>query len=148
MASQPQQPVTPVLTVDCVAFDSRGRVLLIRRANEPFAGQYALPGGFVDAGETVEAACRRELTEETGLVAAKITLLGVYSEPGRDPRGPTVTVAFLTELSGRPKASSDASAAEWVADWMKRPLAFDHALIIADANRRLKRRQRRRLPKD
>jgi 8-oxo-dGTP diphosphatase len=60
------KPATPLLTVDCIALDSEGRVLLIKRKNPPFEGQYALPGGFVDVGETVEEACRRELHEETG----------------------------------------------------------------------------------
>ncbi|WP_083567808.1 NUDIX hydrolase [Hyphomicrobium sp. CS1GBMeth3] len=81
------KPETPLLTVDCVAFDSRGRVLLIRRNNAPFSGHLALPGGFVDVGETVEEACRRELAEETGIKARALTLVGVYSDPERDPRG-------------------------------------------------------------
>lgn len=148
MVKNQGRPVTPLLTVDCVAFNSNGRVLLIRRANEPFAGQYALPGGFVDVGETVEDACRRELLEETGVKAGKLTLIGVYSHPDRDPRGHTVSVVFLTEINGRPTAADDASAAEWVADWLKSPLAFDHARIVADGRRRLVRRQKRRKPKD
>jgi 8-oxo-dGTP diphosphatase len=128
-------PKTPALTVDCVVFDSSGRVLLIRRENEPFKGAYALPGGFVDIGETVEAACRRELLEETGLEAGTLRLVGVYSDPARDPRGHTVSVVYLTQLdsAAEPRAASDAAAAEWVADWREHKLAFDHAQILDDA---------------
>lgn len=138
------KPVTPLLTVDCVAFDKKGRLLLIRRANPPFEGHYALPGGFVDVGETVEDACRRELEEETGLKAGTLALIGVYSDPARDPRGHTVSVVYLTEIDGKPVASSDAHSAEWVTDWLTRSIAFDHATIIAEARRRLMRRRRRR----
>jgi 8-oxo-dGTP diphosphatase len=74
-------PKTPLLTVDVVLFDAKDRVLLIRRGNPPFKGAYALPGGFVDVGEVVEAAAQRELLEETGVTAPKLTLLGVYSDP-------------------------------------------------------------------
>lgn len=127
-------PKTPQLTVDCVAVDDRGRVLLIRRGNEPFKGCYALPGGFVDVGETVEDACRRELLEETGVAAEGLSLIGVYSDPARDPRGHTVSIAFLTRLEAvMPSAGDDAAAAEWVADWRTLPLAFDHAKILSDA---------------
>ena len=93
------KPKTPLLTVDCVVFDAMGRVLMIRRKNPPFQGALALPGGFVDVGETVEAAAKRELEEETGVKAGKITLVGVYSKPDRDPRGHTCTVAFVTETT-------------------------------------------------
>jgi 8-oxo-dGTP diphosphatase len=127
-------PKTPLLTVDCVATDRQGRVLLIRRGHAPFKGRWALPGGFVGLEESVEDACRRELFEETGLTAAKLTLVGVYSKPGRDPRGPTVTVAFRARLVGRaPKAGSDAAGAAWIDDWRGTKLAFDHARIITDA---------------
>jgi 8-oxo-dGTP diphosphatase len=129
-------PATPALTTDAVVLDAEGRVLLIRRKNPPFQGAYALPGGFVDVGETVEAACRRELMEETGIEAGKLTLIGVYSQPERDPRGHTCSVAFLTRVKkGEPKAGDDAAAAEWVADWRRLKLAFDHAQILSDAER-------------
>ena len=77
---------TPLLTVDCVVFQG-DRIVLIRRGCEPFKGEYALPGGFVDIGESVEDACIRELKEETGLDVKKdsLKLIGVYSKPGRDP---------------------------------------------------------------
>ena len=135
-------PKTPLLTVDCVALDALGRVLLIRRGNEPYKGRYALPGGFVDMGETVEDACRRELLEETGVAAKRLKLVGVYSDPSRDPRGPTVSVAFLARLrSAVATAGDDAAAAEWFKSWRRLPLAFDHGLILADAMRLAKSRK-------
>ena len=73
-------PKTPLLTTDCAMFDGRARVLLIRRKNEPFKGDYALPGGFVDIGETTEASCRREVLEEAGIVVDRLHLVGVYSD--------------------------------------------------------------------
>lgn len=139
------KPVTPLLAVDCAAFDNRGRVLLVRRAKPPFAGQLALPGGFVDVGETVEDACRRELAEETGAKVRDLALVGVYSAPGRDPRGHTVSVAFATVLAGaRPRAGDDAAAASWVADWREQRLAFDHATIVRDAWRLMRRKRKLR----
>jgi 8-oxo-dGTP diphosphatase len=127
-------PATPALTTDCVVFDQRGHVLLIRRKNDPFKGSYALPGGFVDVGERVEDGCRRELKEETGLEVGALHLLGVYSDPGRDPRGHTCSVVYLARVGrGEPQAGDDAASAEWVADWRSESLAFDHAQILADA---------------
>ncbi len=109
-------------------------MLLVRRRHAPFEGAYALPGGFVELGETVEAACRREFREETGLVAGDLHLVGVYSDPDRDPRGHTVSVAYLTLIAASaPRAGSDAAAAEWVAQWRALPLAFDHSRILAEA---------------
>lgn len=129
-------PITPRLTTDCVVFDPDGRLLLVKRKGKTFHGAYALPGGFVEIGETVEQACRRELMEETGITAGPLTLVGVYSDPGRDPRGPTCSVAYLTRVDAAPAvAGDDAAAAEWVADWRSLPLAFDHAQIAADAAR-------------
>jgi 8-oxo-dGTP diphosphatase len=131
------RPKTPLLTTDCVARDVEGRILLVRRKNPPFKGAFALPGGFVEIGETVEAACRREVLEETGITIGELHLIGAYSDPGRDPRGHTVSIAYLTLLpeAPRPRAGSDAEDAMWVSDWRKLDLAFDHARIIADAER-------------
>jgi 8-oxo-dGTP diphosphatase len=131
------RPETPLLTTDCVIRDGDGRIVLVRRKYDPFKDGYALPGGFVDIGETIEAACRREVLEETGLSVGALKLVGVYSDPRRDPRGHSVSVAFTTLLPGtaRPQAGSDASAATWVADWRSLGLAFDHAKIVADAER-------------
>jgi 8-oxo-dGTP diphosphatase len=127
---------SPSVTVDCVAFDARDRLLLIRRRNPPFAGQFALPGGFVDYGETTEAAARRELMEETGLTARDLRLVGVYSDPNRDPRGHTVGIAYLTTVdAGAPIAGDDAAEAEFRDDWRALDLAFDHNEIVRDADR-------------
>lgn len=129
-------PKTPALAADCVVFDADNRVLLIRRGHPPFKGQYAIPGGFVEIGETVEAACRRELMEETSVKAGKLRLVGVYSDPRRDPRAHTASVVFATRVArARPAAGDDAAAAEWVANWKRLDLAFDHAVVLADAAR-------------
>jgi len=128
------RPETPALTADCVVFDSQDRVLLIRRGRPPFEGDYALPGGFVEVGETVEDACRRELKEETGIEVRELKLVGVYSDPKRDPRGHACSVAYLAQVAtAKLTAGDDAAAAEWVEDWRREKLAFDHADIIADA---------------
>ncbi len=120
------------------------RVLLIERAHEPFAGRHAFPGGFVDPGEVVDRAARRELAEETSLEGLEIDLeqVGAYGPAGgRDPRGETLTVAFLGVVPEplRVLAADDAAAAEWVPlDTALRPgyLAFDHARILGDAVKR------------
>jgi 8-oxo-dGTP diphosphatase len=129
-------PKTPALATDCVVVDGKGRVLLIRRRFAPFQGAYALPGGFVEVGESVEDACRRELMEETGVKAGRLRLLGVYSKPERDPRGHTCSVVFLTRVrSATAKAGDDAAEAEWVGLAQKVELAFDHAQVLAEARR-------------
>lgn len=131
-------PKTPLLAADCVLFDKDARVLLITRKNPPFAGSLALPGGFVDVGETVEVACRRELMEETGMTAGELRLLGVYSEPGRDPRGPVCSVVYAgTVPGGAVRGGDDAADAQWIADWRAQSLAFDHAQIVEDAEKLL-----------
>lgn len=127
-------PKTPLLTADGVVLDRSGHVLLVRRRHQPFRGMWALPGGFVELDECVEDACRREVLEETGLRLRKLELVGVYSKPGRDPRGPTCTVAYLARVREQKAVSGDdAASAEWISDWRKLPLAFDHRRIIADA---------------
>ena len=107
-------------------------LLIRRRGHPPYAGSYALPGGFVEIGETVEDACRREALEETGIKIDVLRLVGVYSDPARDPRGHTVSVAYVTILPRAvvPKAGSDAAGAEWIDDWRSVELAFDHAQIL------------------
>ena len=125
-------PETPKLTVDVVIPSERG-VVLIRRGNEPFEGRWALPGGFVEVGETVEEAAAREAAEETGLTVEVARLVGVYSDPDRDPRGHNVSVAFLVRvLSGDLVAATDGSEVS-VLDPQTVELAFDHRRIIADA---------------
>jgi 8-oxo-dGTP diphosphatase len=126
----------PSLTVDCVVFDRDGRLLLIRRKNPPFRGRFALPGGYVDYGETTEHAAARELAEETGLVAVTLSLVGVYSDPDRDPRGHVVSIAYRVGVAGHDVcAGDDASHAAFVEDWRAEELAFDHRKIVEDALR-------------
>ena len=124
----------PWLSVDSVVFDDSGRVLLIRRKNPPFQGHYALPGGFVDVGETTEAAALRELKEETGVEGSSPRLIGVYSDPNRDSRHHVVSVAYLVSaVSYAVQAGDDAAHAEFVANWRDQRLAFDHREIITEA---------------
>ena len=125
-------PETPKLMVDVVIPSERG-VVLVRRGSEPYEGQWALPGGFVEVGETVGQAAVREAAEETGLAVEVSRLVGVYSEPDRDPRGHNVSVAFLARvLSGQMQAASDAADVD-VLDPASVELAFDHDRIISDA---------------
>ena len=123
----------PRLTVDGVIVRA-SKLLLIRRGRPPFKDTWALPGGFVDYGETVEMAVRREVREETGLETSIRRLVGVYSHPDRDPRGHTVSVAFLlTGEDGVAKGGDDAAEAQWFSLEGLPELAFDHAKIIRDA---------------
>ena len=134
-------PVTPLLATNAVVVDSRRRVLLVRRKYPPFKGMHALPGGFVEVGESVEDACRRELMEETGVKAGRLRLIGVYSDPKRDPLRPSVAVSYLARVrSTEAVAGDDAAAVEWVSDWRRLELAFDHADTLRDAMRLLRRR--------
>lgn len=122
----------PWLTVDAV-IEKNGRLLLVKRGSPPFEGAYALPGGFVEAGETVEEAVVREVKEETGLRTAVIGLLGVYSDPERDPRGHTVSVVFrLAVRSGSLMGGDDAAQAAFFPVDDLPPLAFDHGLVVRD----------------
>ncbi|MGM7669835.1 NUDIX hydrolase [Microbacterium sp. A93] len=116
----------------------RLEAVLIERGDEPFAGQLALPGGFVQVDEDVEAAAYRELEEEAGLGAADVRLeqLGAYGTPGRDPRMRTVSVAWLAfgRVDRAPRGGSDALSAQWIpVDQVPGDLAFDHAKILHDA---------------
>jgi len=129
----------PLLTVDAVIAKD-GRFVLIRRKNEPFKGLWALPGGFVEVGETVEDAVRREAREETGLDIELIALLGVYSDPKRDPRGHTVSVVYLAKpVGGELCAADDAAEAAYFSPKDDPDLAFDHAIILNNAIDALKR---------
>ena len=127
----------PSLVVDCIVFDPGGRLLLIRRKHPPFRGQCALPGGYVEYGETTEDAAARELAEETGLVATNVSLLGVYSDPHRDPRGHLVSIAYRIAVAGYDlRAGDDAADAAFVTNWQDLDLAFDHRKIVEDAVRK------------
>jgi len=125
--------MTPLLTVDGIVRNCEGKFLLIRRKNPPFQGQWALPGGFVDVGETVEAACARELKEETGLTVTVRRLTGVFSDPRRDPRGHTVGIVFACDAADEhAQGGDDALEARWLTLEEARPLAFDHERILED----------------
>ncbi|MFA4639554.1 NUDIX domain-containing protein [Pyrococcus kukulkanii] len=126
------------VTVDLVIIYNNG-IVLIRRKNEPYKGYLALPGGFVEYGERVEEAAIREAKEETGLDVKLLRIVGVYSDPNRDPRGHTITIAFLAVGSGELKAGDDARDVTVIPiqeiERVKEKLAFDHAKIIEDALR-------------
>ena len=134
----------PSLTVDCVVFGFDGtdlQVLLIRRGIEPFLGTWALPGGFVQMEEDLEAAARRELSEETGLTNVFLEQLYTIGTPDRDPRGRVISVAFyaLVRPDQHPaKGDSDASEADWHTVDSLPELAFDHPLILEKALDRLR----------
>lgn len=127
--------LAPALTVDAVLLKGR-EALLIRRGREPYKGAWALPGGFVEVGERLEDAVRRELVEETGLKGDVVDLLGVYSDPARDPRGHTVSAVYVLKVAGIVdvgQAGDDADEARWFPLDALPPLAFDHDRILADA---------------
>lgn len=133
----------PAVTADCVvigsAADSSRYVLLIQRGNEPYKGCWALPGGFMDMDETLEQCALRELKEETGLTpSGDITELKSFSTVDRDPRGRTITVAFLIEMPlAEAKGGDDAADARWFPLNELPPLAFDHDEIIKEALARI-----------
>jgi 8-oxo-dGTP diphosphatase len=123
-------PRSPLLTVDTIIELPAGIVMIERRSPPP---GWALPGGFVEHGETVEAAAVREAREETGLDVRLTDLLGVYSDPTRDARHHTVAVVFIGTASGNPAAGDDAGAVLVCrCDELPQPMAFDHARIVAD----------------
>src|ERR1700689_2663630 len=128
----------PMLTVDVevVAEAAGPSLLLVQRRYPPFAGEWALPGGFVEEGEQVIDSAPRELAEETGLRVGSLRLLGVYDTPGRDPRGWTVSVVYVARVASETvvTGADDASDARWFAVDELPELAFDHALIVADAS--------------
>ncbi|MGA8663896.1 MAG: NUDIX hydrolase [Thermoplasmata archaeon] len=134
---------SPSLAVDAV-WIRRGRVLLVRRGNPPFRGEWALPGGFVEIGETVEQAVLRELREETGLRGRVASLVGVWSDPKRDPRKHTVSVVFrIGGPDGPPRGGDDAAFAQWVPLTPRPRLAFDHGKILSAALRAARPRRGR-----
>jgi 8-oxo-dGTP diphosphatase len=127
-------PRGPLPTVDVIAEMPDGGIVLVRRKRPPPG--WALPGGFVEAGESAAAAARRELREETGLDVELAELFHVYADPARDPRGPTLSVVFIGRARGTPTGADDAAEARvFPLDALPAPLAFDHALILADYRR-------------
>ena len=131
------------VTVDLVIFALREgelQVLLIQRGVPPFQGRWALPGGFVTRGESLEDAARRELVEETGVRDVYLEQLYTFGDPDRDPRGRVITVAYYALMTGAaatPVAGTDAGAARWVPARRHPPLAFDHQRILDYALERL-----------
>ena len=129
----------PAVTADCVVItkEKEPKVLLIQRGNEPFKGCWAFPGGFMNMDETTEQCAVRELEEETGLKVSNIQQIGAYSRVDRDPRGRTVTVAYLAIID-KPEAVKgldDAAKAQWFPISNLPKLAFDHEEIMKDAKR-------------
>jgi 8-oxo-dGTP diphosphatase len=132
----------PAVTVDTVVVTkgARPRVLLIKRKHDPFAGSWAIPGGFVEPTETLDEAARRELQEETGVAVAEVEQLAAFGDPGRDPRGWTISVAYLVRVNPRqvkPAAADDAALVAWHRLDRLPPLAFDHDKILAAARARI-----------
>ena len=124
------KPVTPIVAADVIIEYGEG-IVLIERKNEPRG--WAIPGGFVDVGESLERAAVREALEETSLHVELREMLYVYGKPGRDPRGHTVTVVYIGEGTGRLKAADDAKGARvFTYETLPDNLAFDHREIIAD----------------
>ena len=125
----------PWVTVDGLVLQE-GKLVAVIRRNPPFQGMPALPGGFVELGETTETAALREVREETGLETRVLRRVGVYSDPSRDPRGHTLTVAYALEaIGGVPHAASDAKALVLLDPDRPPAMAFDHVRIVADWRR-------------
>jgi len=126
----------PIPTIDAIVHNEKNQVLFIKRKNDPFKNHLSLPGGFVNYGERIEDALRREVKEETSLNIEPLEILGVYSDPNRDPRGHIMSTVFvcliMDNLKG--KAGDDASDICWVSlnDIKNNTYAFDHKMIIED----------------
>jgi len=134
----------PLVTVDTVIFALRDddlQVLLVKRRHSPFEGTWAIPGGFVEIDETLEAAARRELQEETGLAGVTLEQLYTFGDPGRDPRGRSITIVYFAAVpadSVAPRAGDDAAEVGWWSIYRLPPLAFDHDQILRYALTRLR----------
>ena len=128
----------PAVTADCVVITKKAepKVLLIQRGADPYKGCWAFPGGFMNMDETTEQCAIRELEEETGLKVSTVRQIGAYSKVDRDPRGRTITVAYLAIIDkpAQVTGQDDAAKAEWFPLSALPELAFDHADIMADAN--------------
>ncbi len=132
----------PALTVDVVVVED-SKILLVKRGQPPHQGEWALPGGFVEYGETLEVAAKREVQEETGIAIDLSAILGVYSDPERDPRGHTVSVVFVGKMvGGQLQGGDDAADARWydIDDLREEQLAFDHEMVVQDLRQWLKNR--------
>lgn len=133
----------PAVTADMIVLtdEPEPQILLILRGDEPFKGCWAFPGGFMNMDETTEQCVRRELKEETGLDIEEVQQVGAYSTVDRDPRGRTITVAYITHVPQILPVTGldDAAEAKWWPINALPPLAFDHAQILRDALRRSKK---------
>jgi 8-oxo-dGTP diphosphatase len=144
--TMPKETVKPALTVDVLVFtvrEERLEVLLIRRKNPPFQGSWAIPGGFVDEGEAPPEAAHRELEEETAVRGMELHEYGAFGEPGRDPRGWTVSVAYFALVPARGlhvEGRDDAAEAGWHPADDPPELAFDHALLLERGRSALRER--------
>ena len=133
----------PMVTSDVAVLrlEEEPEILLVRRKDPPFEASWALPGGFMEMEETLEEAARRELREETGIHAGELIRFETYDDPGRDPRGRTITQVFIAlwkEEAGIPVAGSDAGEVKWFPLRALPGLAFDHDRIIGDVIRMMK----------
>ena len=135
----------PAVTADCIVItkEAEPKVLLIERGGEPFKGCWALPGGFMNMDETTEQCAFRELEEETGLKIGEVHQIGAYSRVDRDPRGRTITVAYLAVVDApiAVKGQDDAAKAQWFPLSALPELAFDHADIMRDAIKKYKKKK-------
>lgn len=137
MNNNENKPRNPTPTVDVIIQENTNsnRILLVRRAKDPFEGYLSLPGGFVNYGETVEYAAKREAEEELSVKVELLDILGVYSNPERDPRGHIMSVTFIAKIvEGEVRANDDAAEFEWidVENMENLNLAFDHLKILSD----------------
>ncbi|NJY63789.1 NUDIX hydrolase [Salinimicrobium sp. CDJ15-81-2] len=133
------------VTTDCVIFFNKGnqqKLLLVQRNSEPYKGKWALPGGFLEDEETLEAGAKRELQEETGLKIDKIHQLRAFGTPGRDPRGRTISIAFFGEVASEEKVNGadDAFDARWFSLANLPDLAFDHSEIVKEAREKFQKK--------
>lgn len=127
----------PMVTVDMVVIkkkENSTEILLIERGNDPYKNHWALPGGFIEMEETMAASAYRELKEETSITEIKLQALKTYGDPGRDPRGRTVSVVFggILESNQQAIAGDDAAKAEWFPVEKLPELAFDHGIIVEE----------------
>ncbi len=125
----------PMVATDSVVINGKKEILLVKRNHAPYKGRWCLPGGFVEKGETIEKAAMRECFEESGIRTKVVRLIGVYSDPRRDPRGHVVGIPFLLKpLSGKTRPSSETSEARFFpVNKIPKRLAADHNKIIKDA---------------
>jgi 8-oxo-dGTP diphosphatase len=137
-------PTIDIIIQEKIDSNNNNNVLLVKRKKEPFKGYFSLPGGFVNKGERVEEAVRREAEEELSIKVEPLDILGVYSDPSRDPRGHIMSTTFITKIiKGELKARDDAAEIKWfnLNEINKLNLGFDHSQILSDYREWLKKKQ-------